>query len=149
MKCFVHPGINAVGTCVNCGQAVCTDCATRVGGKIYCKSCAASVAPLQQVSQTNGLAITSLVLSFLAVPSFFCYGAGALFGIAALITGLIARRQIKTSGNAQKGDGMALAGMIIGGVFAGLLILIIIVATILALLGPAIGNIFQNITNNI
>ncbi|KAF0106238.1 MAG: hypothetical protein FD146_2750 [Anaerolineaceae bacterium] len=116
MNCYVHPSIDAVGTCVNCGKAVCTDCATTVAGKIYCRDCSASGAPLQQAGKTNGLAIASLVLGIVSVPMSFCYGGGILFAIPAFIMGLVARRQIKESGNTQSGDGMALAGMITGGV---------------------------------
>jgi len=54
---------------------------------------------------TNGLAIGSLVLSLLGL---FC-GIGSIVGV---ILGFIARGQIKRTG--QGGDGMALAGIIIG-----------------------------------
>jgi hypothetical protein len=63
--------------------------------------------------RTNGLAIASLVCSFF----FWLYGLGA---ILAIIFGFIARSQIKKSGDAQQGRGMALAGIIIG--FAGLVL---------------------------
>ena len=83
-----------------------------------------------QVRKTNGLAITSLILGIVAIPLGCCYGSGALFGVAAFITGLIGHRQTKESGGAQSGEGMALAGMILGGVsvlvgleFIGLLVL--------------------------
>jgi len=78
-------------------------------------SAAFSRAPLQ-ARETNGLAIASLVLGIAAIPLGCCYGGGALFGVAALITGLIGRRRIKESGGAQSGEGMALAGTILGGV---------------------------------
>lgn len=54
---------------------------------------------------TNGLAIGSLVLSLLGL---FC-GIGSIVGV---ILGFIARGQIKRTG--QGGDGMALAGIVIG-----------------------------------
>lgn len=54
---------------------------------------------------TNGLAIASLVLS---LTGLFC-GIGAIVGI---VLGFIARGQIKRTG--QGGDGLALAGIIIG-----------------------------------
>lgn len=78
-------------------------------------SAAPSRAPLQTY-KTNGLAIASLVLGIVAIPLDCCYGGGALLGIAAFITGLIGHRQVKESGGAQSGKGMALAGMILGGV---------------------------------
>lgn len=69
-----------------------------------------------QARKTNGLAITSLILGIVAIPMGCFYGSGALFGVAAFITGLIGHRQAKESGGAQSGEGMALAGMILGGV---------------------------------
>jgi hypothetical protein len=61
----------------------------------------------------NTLAVTSLVCAFVpGIPWF-----------AAVITGLIARRQIRETG--ERGDGMAAAGIVIGAFFliAGLLYL--------------------------
>ena len=54
---------------------------------------------------TNNLAVASLVLSIIGL----CCGIGSIVGI---VLGFVARSQIKTSG--QSGDGMALAGIIIG-----------------------------------
>jgi hypothetical protein len=89
------------------------------------------------------------VLGIVSIPLTFCYGMGVLFGIAAFVTGLIGRRQIKDSAGTQSGDGMALAGMIMGGIIGGLAGLAIVTIVILALLGPAVGNIFSNIVVNI
>ena len=50
---------------------------------------------------TNSLAIVSLVLAFVFAP-------------AALVTGIIARRQIRRTH--EDGDGLALAGIIVGGI---------------------------------
>jgi hypothetical protein len=58
------------------------------------------------VQKTNGLAVASLVCSLLWV-----FGLGA---ILAVIFGFIARSQIKRSDHAQRGKGLALAGIIIG-----------------------------------
>jgi hypothetical protein len=54
---------------------------------------------------TNGLAIASLVCSVIGL----CCGVGSIIGI---VLGFIARSQIRTSG--QAGDGLALAGIIVG-----------------------------------
>ncbi len=54
---------------------------------------------------TNGLAIASLVCSVVGL----CCGVGSIIGI---VLGFIARSQIRTSG--QAGDGLALAGIIVG-----------------------------------
>jgi hypothetical protein len=99
-----------------------------------------------RTSGTNGLAITSLVVGILSIPGLFlCSGVGVLFGIAALITGGIARRQIKNSGGTQGGGGMALAGMIMGGVIGVIVGLALSVIVGLTLLGPEIGNVFSDI----
>jgi hypothetical protein len=68
--------------------------------------------------KTNALAIVSLVSSlvglFLILP--------LIGSVAAVITGHIALRQLKTSG--ESGHGMALAGTIIGWVGVGLIVLV-------------------------
>jgi hypothetical protein len=148
MNCYAHPDISAVGACVACGKGVCADCATTVGGRTYCRDCAASAVPLQ-ASKTNGLAITSLILGILSIPLLFFYSCGVPVGIAALITGTIARRQIKESGGTQSGEGLALAGMILGGVIGVLVGVAVIVIGVLLLLGPVVGNVFSNIVENI
>jgi hypothetical protein len=43
MRCAIHPEEEAVGTCLQCGKAVCLACRTTVEGKIYCPVCAAKV----------------------------------------------------------------------------------------------------------
>lgn len=93
--------------------------------------------------------MTSMILGIVSIPLAFCYGIGILFGIAAFITGLIARRQIKDSAGTQSGDGMAIAGVVMGAIVGGLLGLAVVAIVILALLGPAVGNIFSNIVISI
>lgn len=44
MKCYIHPDIDAVGTCTSCGKTVCSICAMDVGGKVVCKQCAEKMA---------------------------------------------------------------------------------------------------------
>jgi hypothetical protein len=72
----------------------------------------------------NGLAIASLVCScvgifLLAVPS-----------VLGVIFGFVARSQIRRSGGAQSGDGVALAGIIVGfAVIAVVVVLAIVTAT--------------------
>lgn len=85
-----------------------------------------------QPRPTNGLAIASLVISIAALPlACLCYGIpGVLLGPTGAIMGHVSRRQIQQDG--QQGDGLALAGMIIGWIVAGLSILGIaaVVATV-------------------
>jgi hypothetical protein len=103
------------------------------------------------------MAIASLILGIVSVPLLLCLSGilpplgclGVIAGLAALITGVVARNQIKQGGGIQGGGGMALAGMIIGGltgVFFGIIVLII---SILLLLGPVVGNVFSNIVENL
>lgn len=72
---------------------------------------------------TNGLAIASLVCGLVQFLGFWIVS-----GIPAIIMGHIARRQIKLSG--EQGDGMALAGLILGyiGLVLGIIFVIIVVA---------------------
>jgi hypothetical protein len=59
---------------------------------------------------TNTLAILALVLAFVFAP-------------AGLIVGILARRQIRQTG--EDGDGLALAGIIVGGIFTAMFVLFI------------------------
>ncbi len=58
---------------------------------------------------TNGFAIASLITG---IAEFVVWPLGFFSAIAAIVTGHIARRQIKDTG--ERGDGMALAGLIMG-----------------------------------
>jgi hypothetical protein len=100
-------------------------------------------------SKTNGMAITSLILGILSIPADFCYGSGIIFGIAAIIMGFIARKQIKESQGTQSGDGLALTGIITGAVGGLLVGGAICIIAILLLLGPTVGNVFSNIIENL
>jgi len=61
---------------------------------------------------TNGLAIASLVLGILGIPTFSFF----VVPILALILGAVSNAQIRRAGGRQSGRGMAIAGMILGGV---------------------------------
>jgi hypothetical protein len=65
-------------------------------------------APTMQ-AQTNAWAVISLVSSVLAWVGLFGVG-----GVVGVIAGIVARNQIKASNGAQTGDGIALAGIILG-----------------------------------
>ncbi|MFD9124474.1 DUF1707 and DUF4190 domain-containing protein [Kitasatospora sp. NPDC059571] len=56
--------------------------------------------------RTNGMAIASLVLGLLCLPS------AGMFGIPAVVTGHLAKRQMRET--REDGDGMATAGLVIG-----------------------------------
>jgi hypothetical protein len=78
----------------------------------------------QQAQKTNGFAIASMVLGIIWI-----YWIGS---ILALVFGYIARSQIKRSQGMQSGDGMAIAGIVLGWIGVGILLLLI-------LLGVGIG----------
>lgn len=61
--------------------------------------------------RTNPLAITSLVLGLLCLPTF------GLVGIPAVVTGHLAKSQL--SGSGEEGDGMATVGLVLGWLSVG------------------------------
>lgn len=81
--------------------------------------------------RTNPLSIVSLVTGIIGV--FPCCTI-LVFGIAAAITGYLARNQIAASNGQQKGDGMAKAGLILGivGIALGVLVWILNLAGVLS-----------------
>jgi hypothetical protein len=81
--------------------------------------------------QNKTLPIVSLVLGILSI----CCYISPLTGIAALITGFLAIRNINADPNTYGGKGLAIAGMICGGIF----LLIGVVYYILILVGVASG----------
>jgi Domain of unknown function (DUF4190)/Domain of unknown function (DUF1707) len=90
---------------------------------------------------TNSLAVASLVCGIAQI--FFWL----LTGIPAIIMGHIARRQIKERG--EQGDGMALAGMILGyiGVALGVVVTIIIILAAVTVTHDHLNNNFPPVPN--
>jgi hypothetical protein len=82
---------------------------------------------------TNTLAIVSLVSSILSWVALPFVG-----GIVALVTGYMARKEIRESLGAQTGDGMALTGIIVGGV--NVLVSCLVGCLLLAAIGAAIAS---------
>jgi hypothetical protein len=64
-----------------------------------------------QAQKTNGLAIASLVCGIVGLLLF-----GIILGPLAFIFGLVAMNQINKSGGAQKGKGLAIAGVVFGAI---------------------------------
>jgi hypothetical protein len=75
-------------------------------------------------SGTNGLAIAALVLG---ITGFIAY---AIPAILALIFGYRAKGQIDASGGVQGGRGMALAGIILGWIWIGVYVVILLIVII-------------------
>lgn len=87
--------------------------------------------PPPAAARTNGFAIASLVLGILWV-----YWIGS---ILALIFGYVAKRDIDRSGGAQSGRGMAIAGIVLGWVGVGTLVLFLIFAVAVGVGGSGGG----------
>jgi hypothetical protein len=116
------------------------------------------IAPISPIptpaAKTNVLSIVSLVAGILGFLStcvgiipflgWVCSGIGGLFGIAALVLGFLGMNQVKKT--AERGKGMAIAGIVLG----GLAVLGICVTIILNLaMGPVIGNVFSQINSTL
>ncbi|MFA5709342.1 DUF4190 domain-containing protein [Mycolicibacterium sp.] len=78
--------------------------------------------PYPAAQRNNTMALTSLVLG---IVGMLC--CGAVLGIPAVITGVMAKRQIADSGGAQSGDGQALWGIILGAVSSAFTVLAFII----------------------
>lgn len=93
--------------------------------------------------KTNSpLSVWSLVLGILSI--FSC---GPLTGIPAIICGHLARSKIKMDPDNLSGEGMALAGLIMGYFSVVLVILIIIGGILIAITAPAMIKMFQDLQN--
>jgi hypothetical protein len=82
---------------------------------------------------TNNKATASLVTGVSSLVLSWCCGLG-LVGIVAVVLGVKARREIESSGGAEQGDGLALGGIITGGIaiLLGLLFLVLILVALVA-----------------
>ncbi len=90
----------------------------------------------------SGLAIASLVCGIAAWTIFPVVAA-----IAAVITGHLAKKEIRESGGTMGGDGMALAGLLMGYIQLGLFVLgIIVVLVVLLALVPAGSGALRELT---
>jgi hypothetical protein len=70
---------------------------------------------MQGGPKVNPLAIVSLICGILSMPSCFCCFASPL-ALAAVITGVIGLQQIRGNPQAWTGAGMAIAGIVCGGI---------------------------------
>ncbi len=92
------------------------------------------------------------LLSNLAIPGFLfllCSGLGILMDLTGLVLGIVALVQIRKNPG-QTGKGWAITGIVFGALAVILLVLSpVLVIAILALLGPAIGNVFSQINSSL
>lgn len=113
--------------CPKCGSQVletnqfCSTCGAQIhlGGPP-----ASSVSLPGQQSQTSGKAVASMVLGICI------FVLGFLTGVPAIIFGHLAKSDIKKSGGRLQGDGMALAGLILGYLSVAFIPLVLIIAAI-------------------
>ncbi len=111
---------------------------------------------LVPVKKTNSWAVVSLVSGIVSFPMACC---GGLFppaacialpaAIVAIVLGFVARREIRESGGAQTGEGLALTGIILGAILIALIVLSCCVITGLTLTGEAVGDVFENISDSL
>jgi uncharacterized membrane protein len=78
------------------------------------------VVPARERS-TNGFAVASLICSCAGI---LLIGLPSVVGI---VFGFIARARIRESNGTQRGDGLAIAGIVVGFVVVGLVLLVIVV----------------------
>lgn len=105
----------SAGYCEKCGQPLAA--ATIAVVAVPAAGRTAAAPGPAGAAKTNSLAVASLLLGLLALfPPF---------GILAVIFGHVARSQIRKSAGRQKGAGMALAGLILGYLFLGLVLFVI------------------------
>jgi hypothetical protein len=96
--------------------------------KIFIYKHTETVSMEKSSEKTSSLAITSLVLGIVSIPLLFLWGIGTLFGIAALVLGIIALNRINKTKSS--GKGMAIAGIATGGftLLVALILVIVIIA---------------------
>lgn len=107
-------------------------------GKWYPPQGATSI-PTAVAPRTSGMAIASLVTGILSIA------ACPLFGIIGLITGFMAKRQIRESNGAETGDGLATGGIVTS--IIGLFVIGLVFVAILAVtfLGTAASSKFSSV----
>jgi hypothetical protein len=121
MKCYNHPGIDAVAVCRSCGRALCQDCTTEVGLSCSCKGrCESIVATMNDLVQRgrtayqktstlqlrNAIFVILLGIVFIALAvirfsnreasdsTYFLLIAGVLFGGMG-VAGLISAKRLR------------------------------------------------------
>jgi hypothetical protein len=95
---------------------------------------------VQPIPQTSTLAVVSLV------TGIACWIILPLIGaLIAIVTGHLAKKEIRASMDHLTGDGLATAGLVLGYLQIILVIIPLCLIVILALLGPSIGDVYSNI----
>lgn len=89
-----------------------------------------------QVTPTNGKATASLMTGVASLVLSWCPGLG-IVGVVAIILGVRARNEIRTSGGTQQGEGLALGGMVTGAIAVGFGVLLLALIVIAVVTGNA------------
>jgi predicted RNA-binding Zn-ribbon protein involved in translation (DUF1610 family) len=112
--------------CWKCGYEL---SGIRVDGK--CPECGIDIWSRPPSSQTNGLAIASMVVGIVSLVTLMgCFPVGAVLGIVAVVFGHMGRKQSKSMSGAI-GGGMAMAGLSMGWVSVGLSLAILALYAVL------------------
>lgn len=61
MKCNFHSEVEAIGTCVGCGKAICDTCKMELEGKYYCKGCVTTLAQKGKSNIIKNIDIKSFI----------------------------------------------------------------------------------------
>jgi hypothetical protein len=102
--------------CYNCGASLSAP-APAEPAPAYQPPEPGPLAAVPQAASTSPLAVVSLVAGILSLVLFFIPLVG---GLAAVICGHLARREIRAAGGRLSGEGMALVGLILGYINLGL-----------------------------
>jgi hypothetical protein len=90
-------------------------------------------------AQQQTLAVVSLVLGIVSITIGLCCYLGFLTGPAAIITGIIAMVQIKSSPMLYKGKGLAIGGIIMGILYFVIFVLLFVLGLALNIAGALVG----------
>ncbi len=98
----------------------------------------------QPVQKDSTLAILSLIFGISAYVILPVLGS-----LAAIIMGHIAKSEIRKSNGALTGSGMATAGLVLGYIQWGFILLGLLTIILLVILGPSVSNVFSNINSQL
>jgi TM2 domain-containing membrane protein YozV len=80
VNCFIHSDREAVGTCSKCGHPICQQCLNKMGGRMFCDTCAKdprTLAELAGGAAALGGAVKNSGVA--AVLSFLWVGLGQIY----------------------------------------------------------------------
>ena len=79
----------------------------------------------------DGMGVASLVLGIISIPGVCLYGLGIVPGILAIVFGFIARARVQRGESG--GPGVALAGLVLGFISSGLVVIVVVALVAIAL----------------